>query len=135
MVKIETAISLVVVVMDALDYRKTCVGAAQKDLPDELLTAALKQIEADGEDTTEAREWLSTYGVHVPTSAPARYRRRTNNQKSAEVEGFIRELLDRGWAKTAIAKQLKVNRRVVIRVAREAESAQNTKKHQKQSPK
>jgi hypothetical protein len=50
-VKIETAISLVVVVMDALEYRKTCIGGAQKDLPAELLTAALEQIEADGEDT------------------------------------------------------------------------------------
>jgi hypothetical protein len=36
------------------------------------------------------------------------------------MEEFIRQLLERGFSKTAIAKRLKVNRRVVIRVAREA---------------
>ena len=52
--------------------------------------------------------------------APARYVRRANNQVSAELEAFIRDLLARGRTKTAIAHALRVNRRVVIRIAREA---------------
>jgi len=126
-VKIDTAISLLGVVMEALIHRENCLRGAQKDLPEELLVAALAKLEADDRDTSETREWLSNHGVHLPKSAQAPYHRRTNNQKPAEVEGFIRDLLERGWAKTAIAKQLKVNRRVVIRVAREAESAHNAK--------
>jgi hypothetical protein len=50
---------------------------------------------------------------------PVRYVRRANNQVSAELEAINRELLVRGWTKTAIARALRVNRRVVIRVARE----------------
>lgn len=88
----------------------------------ELLTAAFVQLEADHEDTTEARELLASYGVNIPA-----YRRRSNNQKALEVELTIRELLAQGLSKSAIAKQLKVNRRVVIRVARESQSAQPRK--------
>lgn len=98
---------------------------AQKDLPVELLTAAFATLEADDRDTSEAREWLSVHGAHMPNSEQSPYRRRTNNQKSPEVESLIRDLLERGWTKSAIAESLRVNRRVVIRVAREAlQSAQ-----------
>ncbi|HUZ93838.1 MAG TPA: hypothetical protein VMU57_02895 [Edaphobacter sp.] len=48
------------------------------------------------------------------------YVRHGNHQASEEVEMHIRELLGRGWSKSAIARVLHVNRRVVIRVAREA---------------
>src|SRR5260370_30125356 len=113
--------------MDALEHRKTCPSEIQKDLRDELLTAAFAQLEADGEDTTEARECLLGYGVHIPVIVRTPYRRRANNQKSAEDEQLIRELLARGLNKSAIAKQLKVNRRVVIRVARKSQSAQRIK--------
>jgi DNA invertase Pin-like site-specific DNA recombinase len=124
-VRIETAISLIGIVMEALVHREKCVKNAQKDLPVELLTAAFATLEADDRDTSEAREWLSVHGAHPPKNKGFTYQRRANNQKSAEIEGFIRDLLDRGLTKTAVAKQLGVNRRVVIRVAREAiQSAQ-----------
>jgi DNA invertase Pin-like site-specific DNA recombinase len=127
----ETAISLVVVVMEALNHRKACLGGVERDLPDELLAAAFAQLEADGEETTEAREFLAGYGVDIPSVVKIPYRRRANNQKSADVEQLIRDLLARGLSKSAVAKQLKVNRRVVIRVAREAESAQSAQIGQK----
>lgn len=89
----------------------------------ELLAAAYAELEPD--DAEGTLKWLSEHGVDVPKSTKDTYRRRANNQKSAEIEEFIRQLLDRGLSKTAIARQLKVNRRVVIRVAREAlQSAQ-----------
>lgn len=47
-----------------------------------------------------------------------RYVRHGNNQVSAEVEMHIQELLGRGWNKSAIARSLRINRRVVIRVSR-----------------
>jgi hypothetical protein len=52
------------------------------------------------------------------------YLRRTNNQVSEYTEAHIRELLSRGLSKSAIARAIRVNRRVVIRVARENQSAQ-----------
>ena len=85
----------------------------------ELLVDAYAKLEADV-DASGTLKWLSEHGVNVPKSKETAYRRRTNNQKSAEIEEFIRQLLARGLSKTAIAKKLKVNRRVVIRVAREA---------------
>jgi TATA-binding protein-associated factor Taf7 len=117
-VKIESAISLMRVVMEALAHRETCLKTAEKDVPVELLA----ELEADDRDTSGALAWLSKHGVHVPKSAQPqpRYRRRANNQVSAEVEALIQNLLSQSWTKTAIAKHLKVNRRVVIRVAREA---------------
>jgi hypothetical protein len=123
-VKIETAISLVGLMMEALVHRKTCLRVAERDLPDELLAAALAKLEAAGRDTSGVREWLSSYGVHPPQNAQVLYRRRANNQVSDRTEVLIRELLDCGWTKTAIAQSLRINRRVVIRVSREAESAQ-----------
>ena len=123
--KIETAISLLVVVMEALFHRETCRRVVDTNLPDELLAAALATLEAHGRDTPGVRELLSRHGVLLQQSAQAaHYRRRANNQISALTEALIRDLLDRGWSKTAIAKSLRINRRVVIRVAREAQSAQ-----------
>lgn len=121
-VKIESAISLIRVVMEALIHRETCLKSAEKDVPAELLAAAVAELEADSRDTSGTLAWLSKHGVHVPQSAqsPPPYRRRANNQVPAEVEALIRDLLQQRWTKTAIAKHRKVNRRVVIRVAREA---------------
>jgi hypothetical protein len=122
-VRIETAISLIQVVMETVVHRKHCMNGAKGDLPMELLTAAYAELEPD--DASGTLKWLAEHGVNVPKGTEAAYRRRTNNQKSAEIEECIRQLLDRGLSKTAIARQLKVNRRVVIRVAREAiQSAQ-----------
>ena len=120
--KIETAISLMQVVMEALVHRENCLKNVEKDVPTELLVSAVADLEADGRDTAETIAWLSKHGVHVPLSAqtPPPYRRRANNQAPAEVEALIRELLAKSWSKSAISNQLKVNRRVVIRVAREA---------------
>jgi hypothetical protein len=128
-VKTETAISLVGIVMEVLAHREICLKSAQKDVPGELLVAALADLEAYGADTTEARDWLNSHGIQLAQNSPALYQRRANNQVSAEVEAFIRELLDKSWSKSAIAKQLKVNRRTVIRVARESvENAQQRRK-------
>jgi DNA invertase Pin-like site-specific DNA recombinase len=69
---------------------------------------------------SEWHEWLASKGVEVRSRAPARYVRRANNQVSADLEAVIRDFLSRGWTKTAIARAFRVNRRVVIRVAREA---------------
>jgi hypothetical protein len=126
-VKIETAISLIVAVMEALVHRQTCLKSEKRDVPEELLTAALAELEANGRDTSEVRDWLFRYGVQLPQNAQPTYRRRANNQVSAEVEALICELIGKKWSKSAIAKRLKVNRRVVIRVAREFQSAQSTK--------
>lgn len=49
---------------------------------------------------------------------PYSYVRHSNNQVSEEIEMHIQELLGRGWNKSAIARSLRLNRRVVIRVAR-----------------
>jgi hypothetical protein len=59
------------------------------------------------------------------------YVRSSNNQVSEQIETHIQELLRRGWTKSAIARALRLNCRVVIRVAREttqrrsAQSAQS----------
>jgi len=132
-VRIDTAMSLIRVVMEVVWHRELCMKRAGlntegKDVPVELIVAALADLDADGADTTEARDWFRRNGIHLPENAQAPYRRRSNNQKSAEVEEVIRDLLNKSWTKTAIAKHLKVNRRVVIRVAREAQSAQETPK-------
>lgn len=127
--RIETAASLLGVVMEALLHRRTCSKTVQEgDLPVDLMAEAMAILEAAGRDTSGTREWLSTHGVQLAKTARPPYRRRANNQKSAEVEEFIRELLGRGLSKTAIAKRLAVNRRTVIRVSREAvQSARDAK--------
>ena len=118
--KVETAISLIGVVMETLAHRKDCLGGIEKNLPMELLTTALAKLEENGRDTAGTREFLSDHGLHVPRIEPAPYHRRANNQKSEEVEAMIRDLLAAGWSKSAIARHLHVNRRVVIRVTLEA---------------
>lgn len=112
--------AFVVILMDALAHRRDCRRTAPGDLLETLLAACLGELEAEGRDMSGWHEWLATKGVEVRPRAPARYVRRANNQVSAELEAFIRDLLARGWKKTVIARALRVNRRVVIRVAREA---------------
>jgi DNA invertase Pin-like site-specific DNA recombinase len=123
--RIDTAVSLIRVVMEVVLHRQHCLKEAGGDLPMELLMAAYAELDAD--DASGTLEWLLRHGVEVRKSGlETAYHRRSNNQKSAETEELIRQLLQRGLSKTAIAKQLKVNRRVVIRVAREAlQSAQH----------
>lgn len=123
--RVESAISLIAVVMEALVHREICLKSAKKEVPGDLLTAALLELEAHGKDMSEARGWLLRHGVKLAQSAQPAYHRRSNNQVPGELEALIRELLDKNWSKSAIAKHLKINRRVVIRVAREAQSAQN----------
>jgi DNA invertase Pin-like site-specific DNA recombinase len=125
-VKAETAISLIGVVMEALVHRETCLKGVQGDVPRELLAAAFAELEANDRNTSETRVWLSAHGVDLPPGVGTVYHRRANNQISAQTEILLRDLLDRGWTKTAIAESLRINRRVVIRVAREALSAQNS---------
>lgn len=123
--RIESAISLIGVVMEALVHRETCLKSGQKEVPGELLATALAELEANGRDASPIRVWFSNHGVELPQSAQPAYHRRSNNQVSAKVETLIRELLDKNWSKSAIARHLKINRRVVIRVSREAQCAQN----------
>jgi len=117
--------------MDALTHRRDCRRVEPGELLETLLVACFWESEAQGRDVSEWHEWLAGKGVEVRPRSPARYVRRANNQVCAELEAIIRSLLVRDWTKTAIARALRVNRRVVIRVAREAilsgaiQSAQN----------
>lgn len=61
---------------------------------------------------------------HEREQSASSYTRRAPNQISEYTEAHIRELLRRGLSKSAVARALRVNRRVVIRVAQEAQSAQ-----------
>jgi hypothetical protein len=108
------------ILMDALAHRRDCLRAEPGELLERLLVACFWETEAQGKDMSGWHDWLATKGVEVRPRTPARYVRRANNQVSAELEAIIRDLLARGWTKTAIARTLRVNRRVVIRVAREA---------------
>jgi hypothetical protein len=63
-VKIESAISLMRVVMEALVHREHCLKSAEKDVPEELLAAAVAELEADSRDTSGTLAWLSKHGVH-----------------------------------------------------------------------
>jgi hypothetical protein len=126
MMTTESAIALILLAMDSTAHRKNCLGDAVRDLPCELLTEALAILEADGEDVQEGRQWFADHGVQLPAprsevhkSAQLPYLRRANNQVSPAPEALIRELLTQGQTKSAIARALRVNRRVVIRVARE----------------
>jgi len=124
-VKTETAVSLIQVVMEVVVHRELCIKGAKKDLPMELLTAAFAELNED--QAAGTLKWLAAHGVIVPKRTEIAYHRRANNQKSPETEELIRQLLEKGLSKTAIAKQLNVNRRVVIRVAAEAiQIAQST---------
>jgi hypothetical protein len=121
----------------------------------EIVAEELAKIE-DSAIVRNIRESLLRHGLHVPdlrppassqetstevgpTSDSSRdehgderstflYTRRAPNQISEYTESHIRELLNRGLTKSAVARTLRVNRRVVIRVWREAQSAQQ---HQK----
>ena len=121
----------------------------------EILAEELAKIE-DQAVVQNIRESVLRYGLHVPdlrppassqetstevgpTSDSSRdehgderstflYTRRAPNQVSEYTEAHIRELLNRGLTKSAVARALRVNRRVVIRVWREAQSAHQ---HQK----
>jgi hypothetical protein len=110
---------LIVILTDALAHRRDCQHSGPGELLKTLLADCLGELEAEGRDMSGWHEWLATKGVEVRPRAPARYVRRANNQVSAELEAFIRDLLARGRTKTAIARLLRVNRRVVIRIARE----------------
>jgi hypothetical protein len=112
--------ALIVILTDALAHRRDCHHSGPGELLETLLADCLGELEAEGRDMSGWHEWLATKGVEVRPRAPARYVRRANNQVSAELEAFIRDLLARGRTKTAIAHALRVNRRVVIRIAREA---------------
>jgi len=56
-------------------------------------------------------------------SPPARPKRRASNKIPDELEDIIREKLALGWNKSRIARVFRLNRRMVIRVAREAQSS------------
>jgi hypothetical protein len=112
--------ALIVILTDALAHRRDCQHSEPGELLETLLANCLGELEAEGRDMSGWHEWLATKGVEVRPRLPARYVRRTNNQVSAELEAFIHDLLARGRTKTAIAHALRVNRRVVIRIAREA---------------
>lgn len=129
MMTVETAEALILVTMDSVVHRQNCLWDAVRDLPCELLTEALAVLEADGEDVRDARQWFADHGVQLPAPGPkctevhslppVPYARRAPNQVSPETEALIRELLTQGQTKSAIARAVNVNRRVVIRVARE----------------
>lgn len=112
-------VAFALILMDALAHRCDCRRAEPGELLETLLVACFWESEAEGRDMSEWHEWLAGKGVEVRPRVSVRYVRRANNQVSAELEAIIRDLLARGWTKTAIARALRVNRRVVIRVARE----------------
>ena len=124
----DKAAAIVVILMDALAHRRDCRRVDPGELLETLLAACLGELEAEGRDMSGWHEWLATKGVEVRPRVPTRYVRRANNQVSAELEAFIQDLLARGRTKTAIARALRVNRRVVIRVAREATEGSDTKR-------
>jgi len=82
---------------------------------EELDDALVEELNDNAAHTTQRKERM-----------PCQYVRRAGNQVSEQLETFIRELLGCGWKKSAIARALRINRRVVIRVAREAQSAQKS---------
>jgi hypothetical protein len=115
----DQGVAFALILMEALAHRRDCLRAELGELLETLLVACFWESEAEGRDMSEWHKWLASKGVEVRPRVPARYVRRANNQVSAELEAIIRDLLARGWTKTAVARALRVNRRVVIRVARE----------------
>lgn len=130
--------ALLIILTDALAHRRDCRHLEPGDLLETLLASCLGELEVEGRDMSGWHEWLATKGVEVrPCYRPAPYVRRANNQVSAEIEAMIRDLLARGWKKTAIATALRLNRRVVIRVARglvPGETIQNAQCADERSP-
>jgi hypothetical protein len=111
---------------DALTHRRDCRHVEPGKLLETLLVVCFRESEAKGRDVSKWHKWLASKGIEVRPRVPVRYVRRANNQVSAELEAIIRDLLARRWTKTAVARALRVNRRVVIRVAREAVPSQTT---------
>jgi hypothetical protein len=115
----------------------------EKDLSDihEILVEEFARAEAAGESLEELRAYLAEHGVNVPAhfatsegrealeNSPHHYVRRANNQVLPETEALIRELLRQGQTKSAIARALRVNRRVVIRVAGEMVGMEQRRVH------
>ncbi len=117
----ENSTVLIAILADAVAHRHDCQHIESGELLETLLATCLTELVGEGRDMSSWYEWLATKGVEIRHhSASARYVRRANNQVSAEIEAMIRDLLARGCNKTAIASSLRVNRRVVIRVAQEA---------------
>jgi hypothetical protein len=90
---------------------------------------SIKPPNGSEETSTEAESASdSRRDEHEREQSTFLYTRRAPNQVSEYTEAHIRELLNRGLTKSAVARALRVNRRVVIRVWREAQSAHQ---HQK----
>lgn len=138
-----TARTLISIVKDALIHRHWCEFNFSAEVPVDLLAPALRILEAGGTDTAKTREFLAAKGVIIPRDESGNsgqidatndtvwvvetaYVRRAKNQVSADVEALIRELLERGWSKSRISRVLRVNRRVVIRVAQERPDCTST---------
>jgi hypothetical protein len=85
------------ILMDAMWHRRDCRRAEPGELLETLLVACFWESESEGRDMSEWHEWLASMGVEVRPRVPVRYVRRTNNQVSRKLEGFIRDLLARGW--------------------------------------
>jgi hypothetical protein len=136
---VETAEALVWTAIYSTEHFRHCLNSAVRDLPCELLSEALAILEGAGEDVPATPQWFADRGVELPVlmsemhkSAQVPYVRRANNQVSPETEALIRALLTQGQSKSAIARTLRVNRRVVIRVARETvhvEQGSNRRAH------
>lgn len=119
----------------------SCMG--EKDLSDiqEILVEEFARAEARGEPLEELRAYLAEHGVRVPEhvatsertealeNSPDPYVRRANNQVLPETEALIRELLSQGQTKSAVSRALRVNRRVVIRVAGEMVEMEQRRVH------
>jgi hypothetical protein len=96
----------------------------------EVATPPTVDTSDDVAPTVEINADTITSPVEEQDSAPPFiYNRRANNQVSECTEACVRDLLRRGLSKSAIARAIRVNRRVVIRVAREAQSAQQKQEH------
>jgi hypothetical protein len=111
-------VPFMLILLDARDHRRDCRHVEPGELLETLLTAYFWEPESQDKDLSEVRQWLAGKGIEVGPRPV--YVRRTNNQVSAELEAIIRNLLARKWTKIEVARVLRVNRRVVLRVAREA---------------
>jgi hypothetical protein len=109
----------------ALSIRDTVERAGLKVPEPSAAVPAEPQIELEPMERIDDGEDVR---IEASEPVPFRYVRRANNQVSEQFEMVIRDLLKRGWTKSAIARALRVNRRVVIRVAREVQSAQQPPK-------
>ena len=110
-----------------LNIKESLLGVGLR-LPELQEPASSDGLDETGAET-ESTSIMNNNEVESPSQpSPCLYVRRANNQVSEYTEAHIRELLSRGLSKSAIARAIRVNRRVVIRVAHEAQSAQRNKK-------